>query len=138
MSARLFLAFSLPILLIAGRMKGAAPAQPDPIRVLWADGHRSEVTENELKRHAVFSVRPEYPVQARRGRLQGSGFYVLNIDKRTGAVSSVEIETSTGSNVLDGYAIAAFRRWRFKPGVFLRVRMPSAFIILRPENPWVF
>lgn len=139
MSARLLAAFS--ILIIAGRLEAIAAAaanQPDPIRVVWADGHQSEVTEKELKRHAVFSVRPDYPREARRSRLQGAGFYVMHIDKKTGAVTRVDIETSAGDKVLDGCATTAFSKWRFKPGVLVRVRMPSAFIILRPENPWVF
>jgi TonB family protein len=139
MSARVLAAFS--ILIIAGRLEAIAAAagnQPDPIRVTWADGHQSEVTEKELKRHAVFSVRPDYPIEARRARLEGAGFYVMNIDKKTGAVTKVDIETSAGNKVLDGYATTAFSKWRFKPGVLVRVRMPSAFIIWRPANPWVY
>ena len=68
MSAHLFAAFS--ILIIAAPLEAIAAAnKPDPIRVTWADGHQSEVTESELKRHAVFSVRPDYPIEARRARL---------------------------------------------------------------------
>ena len=125
MSARLFIAFSI------------IAAQPDPIRVVWVDGHRSEMSEGELKRNTVSSKRPEFPIEARRAGLSGAGIFALNIDRKTGAVTSVDIETSTGSKVLDSYATAAFNTWRFKPGAFLRVRMPSAFN-MRPQNPWVF
>jgi TonB family protein len=136
-AARFFIPFSILMLSVAGRLESAAE-QPDRVRVVWDDGHRSEVSERELKQYIVSSKRPEYPIAARRSRLEGAGIFVLNIDKKTGAVTGVDIERSTGSKLLDGYATSAFNTWRFKPGTFLRVRMPSAFIITRPVNPWVF
>ena len=135
--ASFFIPFSILMLLVAGRLESAAD-QPDPVKVVWGDGHRSEVSEKELKQYTVSSKRPEYPIEARRARLEGAGIFVLNIDKKTGAVTGVDIERSTGSKLLDGYATSAFKTWRFKPGMFLRVRMPSAFNIIRPVNPWVF
>jgi len=137
MSARLSSVFWTFTLVMAGRLE-VFGAQPDPIRVVWADGRRSEVSEGQLKQSIISSKRPDYPIEARRARLSGAGVFVLNVDKRTGVVTSVDIETSTGSKVLDGYATTAFNTWRFKPGVFLQVRMPSAFNMRRPENPWVF
>jgi TonB family protein len=137
MRARFFIPFSILMLLVSGRLESAAD-RPDAISVVWGDGHRSEVSEGQLKQNTVSSKRPEYPMEARRARLSGAGIFILNIDKRTGAVTGVEIETSTGSKLLDGYATSALNTWRFKPGAFLRVRMPSAFNMSRPENPWVF
>jgi TonB family protein len=137
MSAPRFLALSILLLTVIGPREIIA-AEPDPIRVVWSDGHRSEVSEKQLKQHALSSKHPEYPREARRAHLEGSGFFVLNIDKRTGAVASVDIEKSTGSKVLDGYATSAFKTWRFKPGVFVRVRMPSVFYMRYYDNPWVF
>ena len=141
MRARLLIAFfSTPILVIAGRLEviAADSAQPDPIRVVWKDGRRSEISEKELKQHAVWSEHPEYPISARRAKISGAGVYVLHVDKKTGLVTQVDIELSTGSKTLDLYATSAFKRWRFVPGVFLEVRMPSAFHSARPENPWVY
>lgn len=137
MSAPPSVALSILLLAIAGPLEIVA-AEPDPIKVVWSDGRRSEISEKELKQHAVSSKRPEYPKEARRARLEGAGIFGLNIDKRTGAVTSVDIEQSTGSKLLDGYATSAFKTWRFKPGVFLRVRMPSVFYMQHYENPWVF
>jgi TonB family protein len=137
MPARCFIPFSILVLLVAGRLESAAEG-PDAITVVWGDGHRSGVSERQLTQYTVSSKRPEYPIEARRARLSGAGIFVLNIDKRTGAVTGVDIETSTGNKLLDGYATSAFNTWRFKPGAFLRVRMPSAFNMRRPENPWVF
>jgi TonB family protein len=36
---------------------------------------------------------------------------------------------STGVNVLDDAAISAFRQWRFKAGMALKVRVPITFIL---------
>ena len=141
MWARLLIAFfSIPILVIVGRLEviAAESAQPDAIRVVWKDGRRSEISEKELKQHTIWSERPEYPISARRAKISGVGVYVLGVDKRTGLVTQVDIELSTGSKTLDLYATTAFKRWRFVPGVFLEVRMPSAFNSARPENPWVY
>jgi TonB family protein len=135
MSTRLFV--SILLLAMAGPLELVA-AEPDPIRVVWSDGRKSEISEKQLKQHALSSRHPEYPREARRARLEGAGIFVLNIDKRTGAVSTIDIEQSTGHKVLDGYALSAFKTWRFNPGVFLKVRMPSVFYMQHYENPWVF
>jgi TonB family protein len=142
MRTRLFIAFfSIATLVITGQLEVAAAArseQPDAIRVVWNDGHRSEVSEKELKQHAVYSEHPEYPISARRAKITGVGVYILHVDKKTGAVAQVDVELSTGSKVLDLYATNAFKKWRFVAGVFLQVRMPCAFNSARPENPWVY
>jgi TonB family protein len=137
MLARLLIAFSAFVLLVWGG-PGATAAEPDRVRVVWKDGHKSEMSEKELKQYTSFSIRPEYPMEAQRSKITGAGIYLLYIDKITGGVARVEIETSTGSKLLDGYATTAFKRWQFKPGTFVQVRMPCAFNILRPINPWVF
>jgi TonB family protein len=137
MSGRFLIPFSILMLSVTGRLE-AAGQEPDAVNVVWADGHKSKVTEGELKQYTVSSKRPDYPMEARRARLSGAGIFVLNVDKRTGAVTSVDTETSTGSKVLDSYATSAFSAWRFKPGTFLKVRMPSVFNVRRPANPWVF
>lgn len=135
MSTRFFV--SILLLAMAGPLEVAA-AEPDPIRVVWSDGRKGEISEKQLKQNALSSKHPEYPKEARRAKLEGAGIFVLNVDKRTGAVITIDIEQSTGHKVLDGYALSAFMTWRFKPGVFLRVRMPSVFYMRHYENPWVF
>ncbi len=62
-------------------------------------------------------VTPEYPVQARREHLSGAGLLVLWVDRKTGVVTSVTVEKSTGHKILDDAGIRAFSQWRFKPGV---------------------
>ncbi len=65
---------------------------------------------------ALYAPRPEYPLEARRRYLTGRGLLILHIDRKTGAVTSVEIAKSIGYKILDDAAVRAFRQWRFKPG----------------------
>jgi TonB family protein len=47
--------------------------------------------------------------------LHGSGVFVLRIHIPSGRVTDVAVALSTGSVWLDRSAVAALRRWRFKP-----------------------
>jgi len=76
---------------------------------------------------AISAPRPEYPYEARRARLTGSGIAVMTVDPSSGAVTNVVMAQSTGSPVLDNAATSAFRRWRFKPGTVAKVRTPITF-----------
>jgi len=78
---------------------------------------------------AVSAPRPEYPYEARRQRLTGSGVAVLSVDASSGAVTNVTVSRSTGSPVLDNAAISGFRRWRFKPGTVSKVQAPITFTL---------
>jgi TonB family protein len=49
----------------------------------------------------------------------------MNVDQKTGAVTSVEILQSSGHKILDKAATDTFSRWRFKPGaVAPKVKTP--------------
>ena len=76
---------------------------------------------------AISAPRPEYPYEARRARLTGSGVAVMTVNPSTGAVTDVVMAQSTGSPILDNAATSAFRRWRFKPGTVTKVRTPITF-----------
>lgn len=82
---------------------------------------------SSAKVNAISSPRPEYPYEARRTKLTGNGVCVMTVDVSSGAVTSAEMATSTGSPILDNAATSAFRRWRFKPGTVSRVRTPITF-----------
>ena len=71
--------------------------------------------------------RPEYPVEARRNRIQGSGVFILNISHQTGRVDSITIKKSTGHNILDAAAMKAFMTYRFKPGTPPKIWIPLDF-----------
>lgn len=95
------------------RPASAAPAGP--------------MSMSSAKAVAVSAPRPEYPYEARRAKLTGSGVCVMTVDTGSGAVTSAVMAQSTGSPVLDNAATSAFKRWRFKPGTVARVRTPITF-----------
>jgi len=65
---------------------------------------------------AVYGPRPEYPYEARRQNLMGSGVVLMTVDVASGTVIDATMAQSTGSPVLDNASVTKFRQWRFKPG----------------------
>jgi TonB family protein len=78
---------------------------------------------------ALSAPRLEYPYEARRQKITGSGTVILAVDPVSGNVTGAVMETSTGSPVLDNAAITGFRRWRFKSGTVSRVRLPITYTL---------
>jgi protein TonB len=78
---------------------------------------------------ALSAPRPEYPYEARRQRLTGSGVAMLIVDFASGNVLDVRMVQSTGSAVLDNAAVSGFRRWHFKPGTVSKVQTPISFTL---------
>ena len=91
------------------------------------NGTPGSLTLSSAKVLALSAPRPEYPYEARRQRITGNGIVVMTVDSVSGTVTDVVMEESTGSPVLDNAAVAAFRRWRFKPGTVSRVKSPITF-----------
>ena len=75
----------------------------------------------------LYKVGPRYPSDYRRAKIGGTGRFRMNIDFKTGKVTSVTVVKSTGSDGLDREAIFALRRWRFKPGKAREVEIPITF-----------
>lgn len=78
---------------------------------------------------ALSTPRLEYPYEARRQKITGSGTVAMTVDPVSGNVTSVAMEASTGSPVLDNAAVTGLRRWRFKPGTVSRVRLPITYTL---------
>jgi TonB family protein len=76
---------------------------------------------------AIYAPRPEAPFVAWRNEYSGSGVALLEVDKRTGYVTSATMLKSTGHRILDDAALKAFRQWRFKPGAAAKVRVPITY-----------
>jgi TonB family protein len=76
---------------------------------------------------AVSTPMPQYPYQARRARITGSGICVMTVDAATGNVTTAVMEQSTGDGILDKVTTDTFRKWRFKPGTVSQVRIPVSF-----------
>ncbi|HSP45656.1 MAG TPA: energy transducer TonB [Chthoniobacterales bacterium] len=96
-------------------------AKPKPV------GPVGPMSMSSAKAVAISAPRPEYPYEARRSKVTGSGVCVMTVDTGSGAVTSAEMAQSTGSPILDNAAASAFRRWRFKPGTVSKVRTPITF-----------
>jgi TonB family protein len=76
---------------------------------------------------AIYAPRPAYPFVAWRNEFSGSGVALLDIDKRTGFVTSATTLKSTGHRILDDAALKAFLQWRFMPGTLAKVRVPIRY-----------
>jgi TonB family protein len=53
----------------------------------------------------------------------------MELDRSTGKVKTAYMAPSTGSSILDGAALGAFRQWRFKPGTRSPVKTPITFTV---------
>jgi TonB family protein len=80
----------------------------------------------------VNAPRPSYPNSAKKHGIGGAGVFVLHVDRHTGLVSSVSVQKSTGSSLLDRCGTDAFRKWRFKPDTIgPKIIIPLTFV---PDN----
>ena len=76
---------------------------------------------------AVRAPLPEYPYQAKRAHITGSGVCVMTVDTASGNVTSAMMTESTRDGILDNVTIHTFQRWRFKPGTVSQVRVPISY-----------
>jgi TonB family protein len=79
------------------------------------------------KAMAVSAPLPEYPYQAKRAHITGSGVCVMIVDTASGNVTSAMMAQSTGNAILDKVTTNTFQRWRFKPGTVSQVRVPITY-----------
>jgi len=83
---------------------------------LAMSGNSQAPNTARAKHYALYAPRLEYPLAARKQHLTGAGVFVCNLHA-DGTVGSVDVLRSTGHQMLDQAAIAAFRRWRFHPEI---------------------
>ena len=77
---------------------------------------------------AIFTPRPVYRPEWAKQSLSGKGVVLVTIDRATGKVAGAKMLESTGSQLLDGAALEAYSKWRFKPGSSVtQVKMPIEF-----------
>jgi TonB family protein len=78
---------------------------------------------------ALYAPKPDYPYEARRGGVTGSGIAELTVDVQSGSVRAARMQQSTGSAILDRATVGALERWRFKPGVASNVTVPITYTL---------
>jgi TonB family protein len=76
---------------------------------------------------AIYSPQPVYRSEWAKQGLTGKGVVLVTIDPKTGMVTGTRMLQSTGSKLLDGAALEAYSKWRFKPGSVPQVKMPIEF-----------
>ena len=84
--------------------------------------------QNLLLKHPM----PEYPYEARRLKLSGSGLYQLKFDYESGRLREVHIVHGTGKRVLDDAIISALKRWQAKPRSLHSILQPVTFWGVKP------
>ena len=97
--------------------------------LIAAAGPAGAATKKD-KRRAIMTYKPfiDYPAAARRAGITGRGVVAVEVDYVTGTVTRAYMLKTTGSDILDRAAMAAFRRARFLPGSFdSPIRIPIQF-----------
>ncbi len=77
----------------------------------------------------LYAPKPNYPYEARRGGVTGSGIAQLTVNSAAGNVIDARMSQSTGSTILDNATLSAFRRWKFKPGVATNIDVPVTYTL---------
>ena len=76
----------------------------------------------------LYAPRPDLTRLKQHHGDRGSGIFILHIDTRTGAVTSVDVQQSTGSAFLDQISAETFRTWRGILGATAaNVRVPIVY-----------
>jgi TonB family protein len=88
--------------------------------------HAQSPTPSPTPRRPIRAPVPVYLREWAERGLTGKGIVLVTIDSR-GKVTGARMLQSTGSKLLDGSALEAFSRWRFKPGTRSEVRIPIEF-----------
>jgi TonB family protein len=107
------------------RLKRRATPAPQPSAA--ESPVASPMSISAAKALAVSAPLPQYPYQAQRANITGSGVCVMLVDPASGKVTSAIMEQSTGNAILDKVTTNAFRTWRFKPGTVSQVRVPITY-----------
>jgi TonB family protein len=76
---------------------------------------------------AISAPLPDYPYEARRAHVSGSGVCVMTVNTASGNVTNAIMTESTGNALLDKITTDTLRRWRFKPGTVSQVQVPITY-----------
>ena len=91
-------------------------------------------TLKQAEAAAIHHPHPDYPAEARRRYMTGRGIVVGLVDPKTGRLTSVKMEHSTGHALLDDAVLRAFRQWTFRPGTIRKFRMPILYTMSNSQR----
>jgi TonB family protein len=92
-------------------------------------GSRRATGASSAKALTLYAPKPNYPYEARRGGITGTGIAQLTVNVAAGYVTEARMAQSTGNAILDNATLAALKRWRFKPGVAENVDVPITYTL---------
>src|SRR5947209_5533091 len=104
---------SLLFLALASQQYAAQPTEFD----------KSQLLGGEVPRE----YRLNYPMEARGRHQTGNGVFIRHVSPQTGEVTSIDVQKSTGYQLLDDSVLRACKHWRFKPHTIATVRLPVTF-----------
>jgi TonB family protein len=130
---RLTTIIAITVIAFTARASEPVPYIAMPIDKGYAINAQGKRQSNALCAHdVVWACPPRYPLRARSSdptswsrNFRGDGLYRLDIDLKTGRVSRTTIIKSTGSATLDRASTWAFNRWRFTPGKWSAMVIPT-------------
>ncbi len=82
-------------------------------------------SKGDGREYAIYAPPPVFSRAALRGPKPEDGLFELRL-RSDGTIATVAVLKSTGSNIVDREAAAAFAKWRFRPGR-QTVRIPLSF-----------
>ena len=107
------------------------PRTRTPVTTIRSENVGAGRTTNagSVRALTLYAPKPNYPYEARRSGITGSGIAQLAVNSASGAVIDARMVQSTGNTLLDNTTIEALRRWRFKPGAAMNVNVPITYTL---------
>lgn len=90
-------------------------------------GEREQQTLRQAGDNVLESPYPKFPLSVRWEYPSGKGIFRIQIDRKNGLVTSVQILKTMGDNRLDAAALEALHKWRFKPQTLSELVVPIEF-----------
>jgi len=120
------------LLLIVAGANGTPPAANTSNTLTATDAHGAQRSCPLTKppgwlADAVAKPDVQYPEWGKNHHEQGLGIFRMSVDSNTGKVTNVSAVRSTGFRDLDDSAIAALRKWRWKPGTWKETDVVISF-----------
>ena len=105
----------------------AAAQTPPPLLTRPPEIPFVVLSDEQMAKATISTPKPDYPIDARRRHITGKGVFQLTISESTGDVLSVDVVSSTGYPILDSSAVKTMKRWKFRPHMVTRAKVPIEF-----------
>lgn len=132
MKPRILILIVVPILTSCVHSTVKQPTDSDP-RIVEACEKRKNL-ELSLPTLCPGNIEPEYPLEARLKRIEGTVALKAYLNKE-GILESVNVEKSSGSKLLDDVGEKTFRTWRYVPGTVGWVLKEFSFRLKAEDRP---